>query len=138
MNETGGFPAHAGMDHGDPPLAADRQRFPRPRGDGPTGVTAVPQQSEVSPPTRGWTLNITERAWYFTGFPAHAGMDLASRWTRKPPTWFPRPRGDGPRHRPLALILTGVSPPTRGWTRRGRGSTDGGGGFPAHAGMDPK
>ena len=51
---------------------------------------------------------------------------------------FPRTRGDGPC--PEAARVTGnkVSPHTRGWTPGMAGAPGPRGGFPAHAGMDPR
>ena len=54
------------------------------------------------------------------------------------PAWFPRTRGDGPRNRRPSTSLARVSPHTRGWTATRRGLEVGRGGFPAHAGMDPR
>ena len=132
-----GFPAHAGMDREPRPVPEPCHRFPRPRGDGPFIAWCEAKAEEVSPPTRGWTAAGAGEVPRHGGFPAHAGMDLRKQRTPKPPRWFPRPRGDGPRHRRRMGRVRGVSPPTRGWTlypliRQSRPA-----GFPAHAGMDP-
>ena len=71
------------------------------------------------------------------GFPAHAGMDPGESTPYQACRWFPRPRGDGPHLTTGSRIGSGVSPPTRGWTVLGAAPAAGGGGFPAHAGMDP-
>ena len=157
-----GFPAHAGMDPWTSKWKCSHARFPRPRGDGPefTGTTRV--IAEVSPPTRGWTRRHPDGGAVRQGFPAHAGMDPSSATSsagerirfprprgdgpiamaREPVGCdgrFPRPRGDGPsRARRLCAEVLRVSPPTRGWTLPRSGSDRmPGGGFPAHAGMDP-
>ncbi len=49
--------------------------------------------------------------------------------------WFPRPRGDGPRHRSHWQRHILVSPPTRGWPAIQAGVQTATSGFPAHAGM---
>ena len=131
-----GFPAHAGMDHQD--LAANRPgaRFPRPRGDGPAWIFASRVCTSVSPPTRGWTSCRPARRTRRRGFPAHAGMDPGCGARPIARLWFPRPRGDGPETNPSSISISGVSPPTRGWTcQRGR-AVGNPTGFPAHAGMD--
>ena len=63
-------------------------------------------------------------------------MDPSPRPRRSRTSWFPRPRGDGPRTDARASILTLVSPPTRGWTQALRSEHPPRAGFPAHAGMD--
>ena len=64
-------------------------------------------------------------------------MDLVTARGRVPAPWFPRPRGDGPEVLISAYQQYGVSPPTRGWTRRMGWPRVAVPGFPAHAGMDP-
>ena len=71
------------------------------------------------------------------GFPAHAGMDPRGPSGARLRAWFPRTRGDGPRHLGWSRGRFGVSPHTRGWTLRLPGREPGPHGFPAHAGMDP-
>ena len=90
----------------------------------------------VSPPTRGWTLEVNDLAPAFNGFPAHAGMDREhGLWTRMG-NRFPRPRGDGPFSSNNTVRMNTVSPPTRGWTLRSTSRNRWSCGFPAHAGMD--
>ena len=135
-SEPVGFPAHAGMDPQEPSLGSTARRFPRPRGDGPYVSGATLAASEVSPPTRGWTVKLLHCGIAPNGFPAHAGMDPEQAATEDPAAGFPRPRGDGPGVLGRGTRFVKVSPPTRGWTcqsvhvRRARL------GFPAHAGMD--
>ena len=112
-------------------------RFPRPRGDGPSPRGPEDARRWVSPPTRGWTHAIKLSALSCCGFPAHAGMDPATRQTAQLYRWFPRPRGDGPGLELHRIRVEEVSPPTRGWTRVVREPLQITGGFPAHAGMDP-
>ena len=132
----GGFPAHAGMDLNREMLATLRERFPRPRGDGPVEQLADPARQKVSPPTRGWTSITTVSADPPAGFPAHAGMDLDIRCHDGDDRRFPRPRGDGPLGVNRADGSPSVSPPTRGWTLDSRLESSNLIGFPAHAGMD--
>ena len=51
------FPAHAGMDRCRGHAAADREGFPRTRGDGPTFRAETPYAQSFSPHTRGWTVS---------------------------------------------------------------------------------
>ena len=91
-----GFPAHAGMD---PAINSDgdkRERFPRPRGDGPAVYDHFDPGALVSPPTRGWTQQEQTAALREFGFPAHAGMDPPADPLTLSDWGFPRPRGDGP------------------------------------------
>ena len=132
-----GFPAHAGMDPRWQPRTRCRYGFPRPRGDGPARGSGAIDPGWVSPPTRGWTPLHQGAVPFVDGFPAHAGMDLEDLPELAGARRFPRPRGDGPQHRLPRLDELQVSPPTRGWTCRRRKSCPLGGGFPAHAGMDP-
>ena len=153
-----GFPAHAGMDP-----AASRRRYrrrwlPRTRGDGPWTSSTLRWVAEASPHTRGWTLDVVDAAMGRRGFPAHAGMDRAPTGRSGASGGLPRTRGDGPRAMPAVTSEITASPHTRGWTPplslrqeagrmaspHTRGWTQstsvwsrGGGGFPAHAGMDP-
>ena len=112
-------------------------RFPRPRGDGPCLFWRREQLQQVSPPTRGWTSEMSEAWIQVAGFPAHAGMDHHQLVVLRQLVGFPRPRGDGPRRASARPLNPAVSPPTRGWTRIGAALLPDGGGFPAHAGMDP-
>ena len=131
-----GFPAHAGMDRRRACHLCRSRRFPRPRGDGPLEGAHAHVISVVSPPTRGWTSSRLRSRRRACGFPAHAGMDLEHLELRFRQQRFPRPRGDGPVQPGVVPIGQGVSPPTRGWTSRGRQGCRPSNGFPAHAGMD--
>ena len=132
-----GFPAHAGMDRTSTWRGICSRRFPRPRGDGPMPRTLGVTDPAVSPPTRGWTPSAESLVPRVPGFPAHAGMDPRCRPSTRSASRFPRPRGDGPKAFTATQAGTGVSPPTRGWTRTRPGPWCGVVGFPAHAGMDP-
>ncbi len=133
-----GFPAHAGMDPGWLNTRIARNRLPRTRGDGPPRRMADRRTCTASPHTRGWTWHLVDgrrRAW---GFPAHAGMDPGRGRRRAATPGLPRTRGDGPLSLIDATIEPAASPHTRGWTRAEFLAGRPAGGFPAHAGMDPK
>ena len=92
-----GAPAHAGMAPTTCPSPPSPTWCPRPRGDGPAGITMKTKMPKVPPPTRGWPGQILRDLVETLGAPAHAGMaPLAA-----PPVQLlggcPRPRGDGPR-----------------------------------------
>ena len=91
----------------------------------------------ASPHTRGWTRDDRDLAPHVLGFPAHAGMDPPGHGAADRPVRLPRTRGDGPRTRRASCLLATASPHTRGWTLPAHRARHGGGGFPAHAGMDP-
>ena len=132
-----GFPAHAGMDRARPPRARAFTRLPRTRGDGPRCQYGCDGCSRASPHTRGWTVGRLFLRRITDGFPAHAGMDpvLAGLWEWVP--GLPRTRGDGPVRQAGGAVVLQASPHTRGWTLLDFASGSPGGGFPAHAGMDP-
>ena len=132
-----GFPAHAGMDRVGLLVAGDFGRLPRTRGDGPVSSAQSLIQTEASPHTRGWTRECRRVAARLDGFPAHAGMDRLLKSRRPRRCWLPRTRGDGPEKISTSATVRMASPHTRGWTRRRRRDVGPGGGFPAHAGMDP-
>ena len=133
-----GFPAHAGMDRSRRSGASAIVGFPRPRGDGPVKDVSWTGCTGVSPPTRGWTGTGPRAVSHRRGFPAHAGMDPRSSRRTATTVRFPRPRGDGPGAVDAVLRRRAVSPPTRGWTCKSGWSWRRMGGFPAHAGMDPR
>ncbi len=131
-----GFPAHAGMDPGLVGAVVPRGRIPRTRGDGPRRGSGRSWPSRDSPHTRGWTRREHVFAEPLRGFPAHAGMDPPTRWTRRSTRGIPRTRGDGP-HRGHGCGARGEdSPHTRGWTHANKERLVEEAGFPAHAGMD--
>ena len=111
--------------------------LPRTRGDGPATPRSTPHSAVASPHTRGWTPELLRPAQRSSGFPAHAGMDLGCSSYAQAQRGLPRTRGDGPDHLMDCLRYLVASPHTRGWTPGCHGADDGGGGFPAHAGMDP-
>ena len=69
-------PAHAGMDLSLMCGVAVILRFPRTRGDGPTGNPPLIVVSMFPPHTRGWTHAWLDAYLLATVSPAHAGMDL--------------------------------------------------------------
>ena len=136
LERVGGFPAHAGMDPRQARLRRRRPGLPRTRGDGPARVIGLRAADLASPHTRGWTLEILGNQATALGFPAHAGMDPAAGRPARPAAGLPRTRGDGPNDKPAHRCAGAASPHTRGWTRPRIDCAPGGGGFPAHAGMD--
>ena len=124
------------MDPRAPVAVPSSDRFPRPRGDGPTRSAGRCGSGRVSPPTRGWTRRRVRRVHGAVGFPAHAGMDLCRHNGRSLRRRFPRPRGDGPSQLGRPAAHRQVSPPTRGWTSSTPSRRVSESGFPAHAGMD--
>ncbi len=130
-----GSPAHAGMARGYTVVAADNDRFPRPRGDGPQSLFALCGPPAVPPPTRGWPPDFKHARPAMHGSPAHAGMAPAMHRRAQTQPRFPRPRGDGPRGDGLVGVTTGVPPPTRGWPRYCVVKSGLEHGSPAHAGM---
>ncbi len=114
-----------------------RDRFPRPRGDGPQAPAPAHHRVAVSPPTRGWPLEVSGHRSRPHGFPAHAGMARLPGGALGAFSWFPRPRGDGPVVARVAGVAGKVSPPTRGWPLMTQPAPRIIRGFPAHAGMAP-
>ena len=113
-----GFPAHAGMDRPDGAGSSSCLWLPRTRGDGPAPSGSRIYGPRASPHTRGWTVPPDRPDMGGRGFPAHAGMDLASA-----PAWscrrrLPRTRGDGPEMLGTKGDIVLASPHTRGWTLR--------------------
>ena len=137
VRRRSGFPAHAGMDPRPGARPRPRAGLPRTRGDGPGSSPGGGPALAASPHTRGWTGVARDQPMLREGFPAHAGMDpsgpSATAWFRG----LPRTRGDGPPRLDRQAEGDAASPHTRGWTRPDSGRRPGGGGFPAHAGMDP-
>ena len=73
--QSGGFPAHAGMDRSGASSWTGITRVPRTRGDGPAASCRRASASRGSPHTRGWTQLPCSQWVAAVGFPAHAGMD---------------------------------------------------------------
>ena len=126
------------MDPSLPPPSAGGSRLPRTRGDGPAKSLARVLSSVASPHTRGWTPLRTSGIMSGSGFPAHAGMDPRADRPAGALHGLPRTRGDGPQIGLFDSRVGMASPHTRGWTRLLRQRGAGTGGFPAHAGMDPR
>ena len=131
-----GFPAHAGMDPRSTFSRRAQERLPRARGDGPTSPHCEVEPVVASPRTRGWTRIVAGKHVFYTGFPAHAGMDPLKRPHECLGRWLPRARGDGPLRLATPSQNQAASPRTRGWTQRSGREVLNQWGFPAHAGMD--
>ena len=133
-----GFPAHAGMDRWPGVERPGHPWLPRTRGDGPCPAPATHIMYLASPHTRGWTPRQIVSVEADHGFPAHAGMDPSTMPRRTGRRRLPRTRGDGPLIEHFGRREFQASPHTRGWTPDPRVERMGCGGFPAHAGMDPR
>ena len=70
--------------------------LPRLRGDGPPIEQEGVLNSEVAPPTRGWTSDDAAQWDDQAGCPAYAGMDPDCCAQALDTPWLPRLRGDGP------------------------------------------
>ena len=70
------FPAYAGMFRCAAAVPHHRGRFPRIRGDVPTGLSNTRWPWKFSPHTRGCSDWRPDHGYYFAVFPAYAGMFL--------------------------------------------------------------
>ena len=136
MLSVRGSPAYAGMDPGEKGDLGKKGRLPRLRGDGPGTRRRTRRTTGAPPPTRGWTRRPDPRPEARQGSPAYAGMDPPCCWTRPPPCWLPRLRGDGPSTSASIRVVIPAPPPTRGWTRLLSTPSHQLLGSPAYAGMD--
>jgi len=132
-----GSPAHAGMAPRRASPSCDPTRFPRPRGDGPSGRRSRADIYAVPPPTRGWPRDGIGVRVVVNGSPAHAGMAPPSASPTGCTCGFPRPRGDGPTSMGFREAVAAVPPPTRGWPPSRPSPRWPANGSPAHAGMAP-
>ena len=132
-----GFPAHAGIDPGDCTWIGARSGLPRARGDRPVYGIDYPLGVTASPRTRGSTLVCGPSRRPGGGFPAHAGIDPRRRRRSCRPARLPRARGDRPAGEAGRESSIEASPRTRGSTLQKSVDHAYGGGFPAHAGIDP-
>ena len=74
----------------------DRKRFPRIRGDVPSGASDSQAKSWFSPHTRGCSLNLVSKMKLSMVFPAYAGMFPGTKRGFQKTHSFPRIRGDVP------------------------------------------
>ncbi len=137
QHASDGSPAHAGMALAGRKCPGAVKGFPRPRGDGPLDTDVAAVWTQVPPPTRGWPLVPDPLAIAGLGSPAHAGMAPRIPCSCRRTSWFPRPRGDGPRDAQEPAWHPGVPPPTRGWPAALTFLLCRYVGSPAHAGMAP-
>ena len=129
------FPAHAGMFRNRETLPLRPRRFPRARGDVPTGLRDYSTVNTFSPRTRGCshrpnTTNSIEQV-----FPAHAGMFREHVHGGFNRLRFPRARGDVPQQRATESRGHRFSPRTRGCSEDSCLTDHLTPVFPAHAGM---
>ncbi len=131
-----GFPAHAGIDPGEPHERALPRRLPRARGDRPLNTSTTQPLRWASPRTRGSTHCVCLVVGAELGFPAHAGIDPSPPRRTARPTGLPRARGDRPYTELTTEFAIRASPRTRGSTRLIERKPNMATGFPAHAGID--
>ncbi len=112
-----GSPAQAGMDPTVLPPGPHPRGLPRAGGDGPCGAGVRGTRTRAPPRRRGWTLPRGRGPTSWTGSPAQAGMDPASRASRWARARLPRAGGDGPRRRGAGRSAALAPPRRRGWTR---------------------
>jgi len=113
-------------------------RFPRARGDAPSGSSACEIGRMVPPRTRGCTSRLPAARPPASGSPAHAGMHPTERLEVLKQLRFPRARGDAPLLGETWPDPAVVPPRTRGCTLGKAGRPTLPGGSPAHAGMHPR
>ena len=132
-----GFPAHAGIDPKDFPLAQRIAGLPRARGDRPGDLIFEGDNMMASPRTRGSTRRQPDRRQPDRGFPAHAGIDPIRPSRASSLGRLPRARGDRPPGSASSFARKAASPRTRGSTHPSARAVRACKGFPAHAGIDP-
>ena len=132
-----GSPASAGMVPRGRVPGKTITRFPRQRGDGPSGRCRGGLDQRVPPPARGWSHGAARQDGRGYGSPASAGMVPVSPMSDVTVTRFPRQRGDGPSMTLGSSLVKGVPPPARGWSWSGPLRQCRSGGSPASAGMVP-
>ena len=93
-----------------------RRRFPRMRGDGPSGCITRPTRPWFPPHARGWTVYYPDAAGREGVSPACAGMDPCRPTSSRSRQRFPRMRGDGPRYITPMIARAEFPPHARGWT----------------------
>ncbi len=108
-------------------------RFPRTRGDGPSGGRALdklgfPRTRGDGPPRSGFSDTLS---------PARAGMDPVAPAGHRQGAGFPRTRGDGPPLSARTWNRSPLPPHARGWTGKEDEDGKGDAASPARAGMDP-
>ena len=130
-------PAGAGMHLTPGGARATRHGFPRRRGDAPRVPLGGPAAPGFPPQARGCTPASQGLGGRLGVSPAGAGMHPGYGRGARPPSCFPRRRGDAPRYSPIARSSTRFPPQARGCTApAGRGAA----GLrvsPAGAGMHP-
>ena len=109
------FPTRVGMARTRRQASSSHNRFPHPRGDGPSSSHSPDPYSRFSPPAWGWPAGCAGGCGCGSVFPTRVGM---ARWVAIALTWntsFPHPRGDGPNLDAIDRIADRFSPPAWGW-----------------------
>ena len=130
------FPARAGMDPSSAACPSCRRRVPRASGDGPEAMKVLFDEPMCSPRERGWTQLAPGRTGYSSVFPARAGMDPRTAFSRHVNRSVPRASGDGPAPHDGTSSTARCSPRKRGWTGFRAHDHTADLVFPARAGMD--
>ncbi len=134
--EDRGYPAYAGIDPGTYANIVLGNRLPRIRGDRPYGSDGLALTHMATPHTRGSTHRHHRQQPGTGGYPAYAGIDLATGTYAKIVERLPRIRGDRPPQIQFQTHIYPATPHTRGSTPLSRPSRAGWTGYPAYAGID--
>ena len=129
------FPAYAGMFPFPGTPKRTSGRFPRVRGDVPSGWVWLWVLMAFSPRTRGCSIQVTRAQLTPRVFPAYAGMFLWDPQKMVVENGFPRVRGDVPLPFPKRWVINMFSPRTRGCSFAHQPASVSPSVFPAYAGM---
>ncbi len=77
------FPTRVGMARQAGHIVTETQRFPHPRGDGPTTVMITASSSPISPPAWGWPGHRSSQRRKRHDFPTRVGMARDERQRRE-------------------------------------------------------
>ena len=108
------IPAHAGKPVSWSSGARPGKVYPRPRGEAPNGNEIIETAYGLSPPTRGSLPGSRVHGARPRSIPAHAGKPSSSTRGWRTTRVYPRPRGEAASPVRYAIIVRGLSPPTRG------------------------
>ncbi len=136
LASASGYPAHAGIDLKGIAPSTHGKRLPRTRGDRPSQARLRASAATATPHTRGSTSPCDCKAIDNKGYPAHAGIDLATNGNNVKLYRLPRTRGDRPGIRETSTPPYEATPHTRGSTSHFSLENVKEFGYPAHAGID--
>ena len=129
------FPTRVGMARQYQIEAWIEERFPHPRGDGPSGIRLCPRPRTFSPPAWGWPARRQSTTPRDSVFPTRVGMARSLAVYHQDYEGFPHPRGDGPRKNTSTRTRLMFSPPAWGWPERSSPNSSSCGVFPTRVGM---